>query len=61
MEESELSKNPVCDFVQNDVLMKECRPTDVSADDEWAVKYQIVIPKVYRYEILSLAHETPLA
>ena len=24
------------------------------------LKYQIVIPKVYRYEILSLAHETPL-
>lgn len=41
--------------------MAKWRPPDISAHDEWAVKYQIVIPKVYRYEILSLAHETPLA
>ena len=61
VEESELSKNPVCYFVKKDILMRKWRPPDVSADDEWAVKYQIVIPKVYRYEILSLAHETPLA
>ncbi len=61
VEESELSKNLVCYFVQEGILMRKWRPPDVSADDEWAVKYQIVIPKVYRYEILSLAHETPLA
>ena len=61
VEESELSKNPVCYFVQNDILMRKWRPPDVSAEDEWAVKHQIVIPKVYRYEMLSLAHETPLA
>ena len=60
-EESELSKNPVCYFVQNDILMRKWRPPDVSAEDEWAVKHQIVIPKVYHYEMLSLAHETPLA
>jgi hypothetical protein len=61
VDESELSKNPVCYFVQKDILMRKWRPPDVSADDEWAVKYHIVIPKVYRYELLSLAHETPLA
>ena len=61
VEESELSKNPVCYFVQNDILMRKWRSPDVSAEDEWAVKHQIVIPKVYRYEMLSLARETPLA
>ena len=61
VEESELSKNPVCYFVQNDVLMRKWRPPDVSAEDKWAVRHQIVIPKVYRYEMRSLAHETPLA
>ena len=61
VEESELSKNPVCYFVQNDILMRKWRPPDVSAENEWAVKHQIVIPKVYRYEMLSLAHEIPLA
>ena len=60
VKDSEISKNPVCYFVQKDILMRKWRPPDVSADDEWAVKYQIVIPKVYRNEILSLAHETPL-
>ena len=29
--------------------------------EEWAVKYQIVVPKPYRPEILNMAHETPLA
>ena len=55
VEKCELSNDSVCYFVQNDILMRKWRPPDVSADDEWAVKYQIVIPKVYRYEILSLA------
>ena len=61
VKDSEISKNPVCYFVQKDILMRKWRPPDVPADDEWGVKYQIVIPKVYRNEILSLAHETPLA
>lgn len=61
VDESEISKIPVCYFVKNGVLMRKWRPVDVSAEDEWAVKYQIVIPKVYQSEILSLAHETPLS
>ena len=39
--------------------MRKWRPPDVNVDDEWAVRYQIVIPKSYREEVLSLAHETP--
>jgi len=61
VDESEISKNPVCYFVKNDVLMRKRRQPDVPAEDEWAVKYQVVIPKAYRMEILSTAHETPLA
>lgn len=40
--------------------MRKWRPTDVCVDDEWSVRNQIVIPKTYRAEVLSLAHETPL-
>ena len=39
--------------------MRKWRPPDVNVDDEWAVRYQIVIPKSYREEVLSLAHGTP--
>ena len=40
--------------------MRKWRPPDISAEDELAIKYQVVIPKAYRLEILSMAHETPL-
>ena len=61
VDENEVSENPVCLFTKNGVLMRKWRPPDVSVEDEWAVKHQIVIPKSYRQEILSMAHETPLA
>ena len=61
VDESEMSKNPVCYLVENDVLMRKWRPLDVPAEDKWTVKYQVVIPKAYRAEILSTAHKTPLA
>ena len=37
--------------------MKKWRPPDVSAEDEWTVNHQIVVPRLYRPEILNLAHE----
>ena len=61
VDESEVSSNPICYFIKNGVLMRKWRPPDISAEDEWAIKYQVVIPKAYRVEILSMAHETPLA
>ena len=61
VDESEVSSNSVCYFVKNGVLMRKWRPPNISAEDEWAVKYQVVIPEAYRVEILSMAHETPLA
>ena len=41
--------------------MRKWRPPDVEASHEWKIIYQIVIPPAYRHDILSLAHETPLA
>ena len=61
VDENEISQNPVCLFTKNGVLMRKWRPPDVSVEDEWAVKHQIVIPKSYRKVILSMAHETPLS
>ena len=40
--------------------MSKGRSPEVPADDECAVNHQIVVPKMYRSEILSLAHETPI-
>ena len=43
VEESDVSRDPVCFYTKNDVLMRKWRPSDVPADDEWAVKHQINI------------------
>ena len=41
--------------------MRKRRSPEIPADDELAVNHQIVVPKIYRSEILSLAHETPMS
>ena len=41
--------------------MRKWRPPDVSADDEWTINLQIVVPRAYCTKILNLAHETPLS
>ena len=41
--------------------MRKWHPPDVSAEDEWTVNHQIVVPRVYHPEILNLAHETPMS
>ena len=61
LDENEMSQVPVCYYVKNDILMRKWRPPDVSADDEWTVNHQIVVPRAYRPEILNLAHETPMS
>ncbi|CAB4031508.1 Transposon Ty3-I Gag-Pol poly [Paramuricea clavata] len=57
----EISDQAMGYFIKNDILMRKWRPPHVSVDDEWSVRYQIVIPKPYREEVLRLAHETPLS
>ena len=57
----EISQVPMCYYIKNGILMRKWRPFDVPADDEWAVYHQIVVPKSYRHEILSIAHESPMS
>ena len=58
--ESEVSQNPTCYFTKNGVPMKMCRPPDVPTEEEWAVQYQMIVPKTYRPEGLTTADEIPL-
>ena len=48
-------------YTNNGVLVRKWRPPQVPAEDDWAEYHQIVVPQSYRPEILSMAHETPLA
>ena len=59
--EDEISQVPMCYYIKNGILMRKWRPFDVPTDDEWAVYHQIVVPKSYRHEILSIAHESPMS
>ena len=60
-DEKETAEHATGYYLKNGILMRKWRPTEVCVDDEWSVRYQIVIPKTYRAEILSSVHETPLA
>ena len=53
LNENEMSQVPVCYYVKNDILVRKRRPPDVSADDEWTVNHQVVVPRSYRPEILN--------
>ena len=61
LDEKEIDQVPVCFYVKNGILMRKWRPPDVSAEDEWTVNHQIVVHRVYRPEILNLAHDTPMS
>ena len=56
--EDEISQVPMCYYIKNGILMRKWRPFDVPADGEWAVHHQIVVPKSYRHEVPSIAHES---
>ena len=51
--ETGLAQALICFHIKNGILMRKWRSPEVSADDEWAVSHQIVVPKIYRSEILS--------
>ena len=59
--ETDLAQDPICFYIKNGILMRKWRSPEIPADDEWAVNHQIVVPKIYRSEILSLAHENPMS
>ena len=52
---------PKCYLLVNDVLVRKWRPPEVPANDEWKVLYQIVVPRPYQENLLSLAHDIPMA
>ena len=58
--ETDLAKDPICFYIKNGILMRKWHSPEIPADDEWAV-YQIVVSEIYRSEILSSAHETPMS
>lgn len=53
----ELEKVPTGYFVKNNVLMRKWRQPLVPALEDWAVVYQVVIPKTYKPEIVRTTHE----
>ena len=60
-DETDAANYPICYFTKDGIPMRKWRPSTVTVNEEWLVRYQIVIPKTYRYKVLSLAHETPLS
>jgi len=56
--ELESHKVPMC---RDDILMHKWRLREVPSSEAWRVVYQVVVPPVYREDVLCLAHETPLA
>ena len=58
---TDLAQDPICFYIKNGILMRKWRSPEIPADDEWAVNHQIVVLKIYRSEILSLAHENPVS
>ena len=60
LSDDDIAKVPVGYYLKDGVLMRKFRPSDVAADEEWAVVNQVVVPKVYRNDILSMAHSLPL-
>lgn len=47
--------------LRDNLLMRIWSPLNASGQDDWSVVKQIVVPHRYRDEILTLAHDNPLA
>ena len=60
LSKDELEKIPIGYFLNNGILMRKWRSPTIPASEEWAVKYQIIIPVIYRLEILKVAHQIPI-
>ncbi|MCP4254336.1 MAG: hypothetical protein GY775_13195, partial [Candidatus Scalindua sp.] len=50
-----------CLYTKNGLLMRKWRPPEAGLDEDWRVVHQIIIPRIYRKDILSLAHDSPMA
>ena len=61
MSEFEIDNVPVGYYLKDGVLMRKYRAPDVMASEEWSVVHQVVVPKLYRNEIMAMAHDLPLS
>jgi len=59
--EDDASKVPICYYLKNNVLTRKWRPREFSLLHKWREIHQVVVPPIYRPEVLQLAHATPLA
>ncbi|KAK3098851.1 hypothetical protein FSP39_023736 [Pinctada imbricata] len=59
--QEEADKVGECFYIQDGILMRKWRPPDAPPNDVWRVVHQIVVPVAYRGDIMSLAHDTPMA
>ncbi|KAK3106188.1 hypothetical protein FSP39_014556 [Pinctada imbricata] len=57
----EADKVGECFYIQDGILMRKWRPPDAPPNEVWRVVHQIVVPVAYRGDIMSLAHDTPMA
>ena len=57
----EINEESECLYLKDGLLMRKWRPPEARVNEEWRVVHQIVVPKRYRQDILSLAHDAPLA
>lgn len=55
-----IAEDAVCYYTDKDVLMRKWRDR-THPSDEWMEVHQIVVPKVFRGEILKLGHDAPMA
>merc|ERR1712049_94067 len=46
-----------CLYTKDGLLMRKWRPPEAGLDEDWRVVHQIITPKIYRQDVLSLAHE----
>ena len=56
----EIERVPIGYYFRDGVLMRKFRPPEASVQDSWTVVNQVVVPKMYRKDIVSMAHDLPL-
>lgn len=61
VEKERAGEEPVCFYVDDGVLVRHWSPPHTSPGQEWKVKKQIVVPRPYRPQIMSMAHDLPIA
>lgn len=61
LEERDKESEDVYFYLKEGVLMRNWKPAEADNQDDWTEVHQIVLPQVYRKQILSLAHDCPLS